>query len=114
MAVQKKNKFQAGNHHIKAWRKKRRLTQKQVCERMEISPGGDLFMSEANFSRIETGEQQLTEETLLAIAHALDVDPGDLISNDPFKDGEVIDLLRKLDERDKNRIIEMMKVMVGT
>lgn len=58
-------------HFIKEWRKYRGLNQEQLAGRIE--------MSTASISQIETYTQGWTDETLAAIADALDCAPGDLL-----------------------------------
>lgn len=103
-----------GQHYIKEWREYRKISLRDLANRLEVSDGGDLLLSHASISRIEKGEQPFTEETLNALAFALDVDRIDLLSKNPHKDGEVIDLMRKLNETDKTRIIDMMRLLIKT
>lgn len=100
-----------GNHYIREWREYRGLSLRKLAERLEVDAGGKLLADHTQISRIEKGEYQFAEDILNALAVALDVTREDLLSKNPNKDGEVIDLLRKMDERDRERIIEMMKVM---
>ena len=79
--------------HIRAWRKARRLTQKQLAERMDKEPG-ERLMSYVTVSNIERGDQSPTLEPLNAFALALAVSVTQLIEHDPGKNGEIVDLLR--------------------
>jgi len=99
-------------HYLRQWRKKRGLTQKQLAERMEREPGEQL-MSYVTVSNIERGDQSPTLEQLMALASALDITVSMLLENDPDKDGEVIDLLRKIHEGNRETVIAMLKAAVG-
>lgn len=99
-------------HHLRAWRKKRGLTQKQLAERMEKEPGEQL-MSYVTVSNIERGDQSPTLEQLQALAIALDVTVTMLIDNDPDKDGEVIDLLGRITDKNRATVLAMLKAAVG-
>ena len=99
-------------HFIQQWRKHRKLSLRRLAERMEKSPGEPLI-SHAQISRIEKGENQYTEETLWALAEALDCDVADLIGVDPTKDGEVIDLLRHIPESKRQDAIAILKALAG-
>lgn len=99
-------------HFIQQWRKHRKLSLRRLAERMEKSPGEPLI-SHAQISRIEKGENQYTEETLWALAEALDCDVADLIGVDPSKDGEVIDLLRHIPESKRQDAIAILKALAG-
>ena len=106
-------------HFIQQWRKHRKLSLRRLAERMEKSPGEPLI-SHAQISRIEKGENQYTEETLWALADALDCDVADLIGVDPSKDGvdpskdvEVIDLLRHIPEAKRQDAIAILKALAG-
>ena len=56
---------------IKFWRHQRSLTQEQLAEMVELTPG---FIS-----LIETGKKKMSLETLLLICKALNVTPNDLL-----------------------------------
>lgn len=79
-------------HFVREWRKHRNLTQEQLAERIEATAGA--------ISQLETGVIGYTQPTLEAIAFALSCEPGDLLSVDPAMQGEVVDLLRLIRERD--------------
>lgn len=82
---------------------------------MESEPGEELI-SYAQLQRIETLQSPYTQRTLEAIAHALDVSPAMLLEDDPVKDGEVIDLIRRLEKtgpEKKSTILTMLRAAVG-
>lgn len=88
-----------GRHFIREWRKYRGLSLRQLADRMEVEPGVPL-MSHANLQRIELYEQPYDQQLLEAASIALECSATDLISVDPTKDGDVIDLVRLLKTRD--------------
>ncbi len=99
-------------HYIRSWRKSRGLTQKQLAERMEREPGEQL-MSYVTVSNIERGDQSPTLEQLFAFAEALSVSVSDLIENDPNKNGDVVDLLRLINDDNRATVVAMIKAAIG-
>lgn len=99
-------------HYIKEWRKKRKLTQKELAARMEREPGVEL-MSYVTVSNIERGEQSPTLEQLYALADALDVTIAMLVTHHPDKDGEVVDLLGRLRPDNRETVLKMLKAAIG-
>lgn len=90
-------------HYIREWRKFRSLTQERLAERTPYSTGA--------ISQLETGRTNYTQGILEALAIALDCQPGDLLSRNPFMDGTVIQLFNEL-PADKRRIaLEMLKTL---
>lgn len=79
---------------------------------MEAEPGVPL-MSHANLGRIEKYEQPYTQELLEALAVALDCSVTDLLSVDPRKDGEVVDLLRLINEKNRDQAVRVLKALAG-
>lgn len=86
---------------FREWRKFRDLSQERLAERVE--------MSTSTISQIETGKQGFTDSTLIAIAEALQCTPGDLLSRDPRKEGEIVDLLSRLDERKREEALTYLR-----
>ena len=84
--------------YIREWREKRGLSLRRLAERLESSPGGDLLLSHASISRIETGQQPYSQPILEAISAALGVPTWMLLEVDPNKDGDVIDLTVRLNK----------------
>jgi len=90
-------------HYIRQWRKKRGLSLRKLAARMEIEPGVPL-MSHANLGRIETGEQPYTQDLMEALSDALGVSVPMLIEVNPEVDGQVIDLMRLLRDKDPETV----------
>ena len=92
-----------GHHYIRAWREHRGLSLRRLAERMEAEPGEQLI-SHASLGRIETFEQPYNQEVLEALATALNCTVTDLLSVDPTKEGEVVDLMAQLKEADADKL----------
>jgi transcriptional regulator with XRE-family HTH domain len=67
--------------YIREWRKLRGLTLERLAERLD--------MTASHMSMLERGQRGYTQETLEAIAEALQTDPASLIIRNP-KDGDAI------------------------
>lgn len=91
-----------GKHYIREWRTYRKLSLRKLADRMEAEPGVQLT-SHTNIDRIEKGQQPYTQDIIEAIAEALSVTVTELLTVDPFKDGEVVDLLHMINQREKDR-----------
>jgi transcriptional regulator with XRE-family HTH domain len=105
-------KRELGKHFIREWRKYRGLSLRRLAERMETEPG-ELLTSHANIQRIEKYEQPYTQEILEALAEALEVSPTDLLSVDPSKNGEVVDLLRLINDKNRAQAVRVLKALTG-
>jgi transcriptional regulator with XRE-family HTH domain len=103
-------------HYIREWRKHRGLTLQQLCDRLESKPGEPLI-SFSQLARIERGVQGYRQEQLEAIAQALDITTGQLLSHNPSMSGDVIDLTAMLDKADPDKrktIIAMIKAALAS
>jgi len=101
-----------GKHYIREWRLHRKLSLRKLADRMEVEPGVPLT-SHANIDRIEKGVQPYTQEILEAIAVALDVTVLDLLSVNPAKNGEIVDLLNALSPENKEAAMKMLKSLLA-
>jgi transcriptional regulator with XRE-family HTH domain len=99
-----------GHHFIKEWRIYRKLSLRKLADRLEREPGIPL-MTFANLGRIENGQQPYTEEVLEALAGALACSVSDLISVNPQKDGEIVDLLRLIPDRNRDQAIRILQAL---
>jgi transcriptional regulator with XRE-family HTH domain len=88
-----------GKTFIREWRKYRGLSLRRLADRLELS-GPDETFSHASIGRIETGQQPYSQPVIEAIAQALGVEVHHLLSVDPTKEGEVVDLLALLRDKD--------------
>jgi transcriptional regulator with XRE-family HTH domain len=102
-----------GKHYIKQWRLYRGLSLRKLADRMEKEPGEQLT-SHANIQRIENFEQPYTQEILEAMSVALKCDVTDLLTVDPTKDGEVVDLMRLIDDKNRDQAIRILRALTGT
>lgn len=91
-------------HYLKEWRKHRKLTQEDVMDRLEIFDDPALPTTAATLSRIENGRQGYSERILEALSEVYDTPAGQLISRNPLKEGEVIDFMQKLTEREQIKL----------
>lgn len=101
-----------GKHYIREWRLHRKLSLRKLADRMEVEPGVPLT-SHANIDRIEKGVQPYTQEILEAIAAALEVTVLDLLSVNPAKNGEIVDLLNALSPENKEAAMKMLKSLLA-
>ncbi len=102
-----------GKHFIREWREYRGLSLRKLADRMEVAPGVPLT-SHANIGRIETGAQPYSQDIIEAIAEALEVSVTDLLTIDPTKDGQVVDLMRLIDDKNRDAAIRVLKALTGT
>jgi len=93
-------------HYIKEWRKFRGLTQERLAERTPFTNGA--------ISQVETGRTSYTQEMLEALAVALDCSPGDLLNVNPFKEGDVVDLMRLINDKNRDQAIRVLRALTGT
>jgi transcriptional regulator with XRE-family HTH domain len=95
----------APRHYIREWRKFRGLNQEQLAGRIEAAV--------STVSQLENGKQGYSQPMLEALAVALDCDPADLLSVNPFKEGEVVDLMKLINDRNRDQAIRVLKALVG-
>ena len=93
-------------HYVKEWRKHRGLTQEQLAGRLGVAT--------STVSQLETGKQGYSQATLEALAEALSCEPWQLISMDPGKEGEVIDLVRMLNDAQRDQALRVLRALTGT
>lgn len=98
---------------IKQWRTKRGLSLRRLAARMEVEPGGDEVISHVSIGRIENGKQPYSQPILEALAQALGVTTGMLLESDPTKEGQVIDLVRRLDDAKRKQAIDYLKYLAS-
>lgn len=79
--------------YIKQWREHRGLSLRRLADRLELEDEEGKALSYVSINRIEKGLQPYSQPILEAIAHALDVTVVDLLSVDPTKEGQVVDLV---------------------
>lgn len=89
---------------IKQWREFRGLTQEQLAEKTNMSPG--------NVSLIERGLQNYTQETLESIAHALRCEPADLLTRDPNDPDSIWPVWERARPAQRRQIVEIAKTLI--
>lgn len=99
--------------YIKEWRQKRKLSLRRLAARMEVEPGGAEIISHASINRIEKGEQPYSQEVLEALAVALTTTPASLLEVNPFKEGEVIDLVRRLPDSKRADALDYLRYLAA-
>lgn len=90
-------------HFIKEWREYRGLTQEQVADRIGVSA--------TTFGRIEGSKVPYNQDFLEEAAYALQCEPGDLLHVNPTKEGDVVDLMRHLNDRQKQEAAEYIRFL---
>lgn len=101
---------QRGKHYLREWREFRGLSLRQLANRIEIAPG-EPMLSHASIGRIETGETPYSQDFMEAAARELGVTVADLLTRDPRKEGEVVDLVRLIQEKDREQAIRVLKAL---
>lgn len=97
--------------YLKEWRKFKHLTQKQVVDRLALHEDPNLPTTEASLSRLENGKQVYGQRVLEALADIYGCEPDELLGRDPTKEGKVIDMVRRLDERRQAQIAAFIKAL---
>lgn len=109
-------------NYVREWRKKKGFTQKVLLarlvelagERVPDDPELRVPTTEASLSRIENGKQNFNMATLMVLADALEVDePGWLLDRNPLIDPQVIDLVARLDARQREQAKAVLEAMFG-
>jgi transcriptional regulator with XRE-family HTH domain len=99
----KKPQRQRLRHFIKEWRDYRQLTQEQVADRIGVSA--------TTFGRIEGNKIPYNQDFLELAADALRCEPWDLLHRDPNKEGDVVDLMRHLSDRQREEAAEYIRFL---
>ena len=102
-----------GKTYIREWRERRGLSLRRLADRIEMD-GPDDTLSHASIGRIENGQQPYSQPIMEALAHALDVSVVDLIGTDPTKEGEVVDLMRLIDDKNRDLAIRLLRSITET
>jgi transcriptional regulator with XRE-family HTH domain len=97
--------------YLKEWRKFRHLTQEQVLDRLAIVDDPMIPRTGASLSRLENGKQVYSQRILEALADIYQCDPADLIGRNPYKEGELIDLMAILNERQRGQALAVIQAL---
>lgn len=90
--------------YLREWREFRGFTQEQLAERMDTNKG--------QVSKLETGAQRLNDVWISRAAHALAVEPGDLL-RDPARP-TADDLLRGATPEKRRQALVVIEAMMKT
>lgn len=91
-------------HYFAEWRRHRGLNQDQAA--------GRLGWSQSKISRLENGETPYDQDDLENGAHAYSCSPSDLLSVNPLKEGDVVDIsdiFRKMSDEDRTKAVAVLK-----
>jgi transcriptional regulator with XRE-family HTH domain len=105
MAPVPKPKRDRTKHFFKEWREFRGLTQEQAI--------GRLGWSQSKISRIEAAQTPYNQDDLEAAAEAYDCTTAEIISVDPSKEGEVVDLMRMINDKNRDQAIRVLRALVA-
>jgi len=103
-----KPKRRRQKHFFKEWREYCELSQDRAVERMG--------WSKSKLSRIENGLTPYNEDDLYAAAEAYSTTPESILTINPLKDGDVVDLVRILrgaDPEQRTLIADLAKRITG-
>ena len=94
---------------IKTLREKRSITQKELADRVMISP--------SSITRLESGETMVSVQTLQLIARSLKVPAGVFLDEQrediEFDDPEVMELLKKCTPSQREKLNQIFKLIVS-
>lgn len=91
---------------IKAWRKHRGLSQEQLAGRLE--------MTQSHLSMLENGQRGYTQETLEAVADALQTDAASLLMRDPSRDDAIWSIWDHAKQGERQMIVDIAKTIIKT
>lgn len=91
---------------IREWRKYRNLTQEQLASRVDMVP--------SNLSMLERGVRGYTQDTLEALAMALQTDAASLLMRNPENDSAIWSIWDTAKPGEKKMIVEIAKTVVKT
>jgi transcriptional regulator with XRE-family HTH domain len=93
-------------HFIRQWRLFRGLTQERLAERVGLSI--------SSISQLESGDQGYRQETLEALADALNTEPGNLLMRNPADPEAPWAIFDQLKPATKRQAIELLKTLQRT
>jgi len=97
-----KRKFQ--QTYIREWRKHRGLTLEKVADRLDMTPG--------HISMLERGQRGYTQETLEAVAAALQTDVASLLIRDPTDPEAIWTVWDQAKPAQRRQLLEIAKAFV--
>lgn len=91
--------------YIRQWREFRNLTQEQLADRLE--------MTSSFLSMLERGQRGYTQETMEAIAYALQTDVASLLMRDPSDENAVWSIWEQAKPAERKMIVDIAKTITG-
>lgn len=91
---------------IKQWREHRRLNQEQLAERLD--------MTQSHLSMLENGKRGYTQETLEAVAHALQTDVASLLMRNPAEGDAIWSIWDNAKPGERKMIVDIAKTVTKT
>jgi transcriptional regulator with XRE-family HTH domain len=94
---------------FKEWRKHRGMTQEELADAVGSTP--------SSISQLESGKQGFTDSTLIALAGALNCNPGDLLMRNPLDQDapwSLWDQVKKAPKERREIIVEAVQSMLRT
>lgn len=104
-SMAKKSKETAARHYLRPWRRKRDLTQERLADRVERSRG--------LIAQYESGETEIPESMIYALADALRITPGELLEVNPEKEGLLVDITDLLRDKPASLKAEVLGFVRG-
>lgn len=101
--IQQKRQFR--RTFVREWRKFRNLTLEQLADRLD--------MTASHFSMLERGQRGYTQETLEAIADALQTDAASLIMRNPMDDEAIWSIWDAAKGADRQKIVAIARTITG-
>lgn len=92
--------------YIRQWRTFRHLTLEQLAERLD--------MTASHLSMLERGQRGYTQETLEAIAHALQTSAASLIMRDPTDENDMWSIWDQAKPGERKTITEVARAVLKT
>lgn len=91
---------------VREWRKHRGLTLEQLADRMDMVP--------SHMSMLERGLRGYTQETLEALADALQTDAASLLMRNPDEGDSIWSVWEQAKPGQRRQIIEVAKTLIKT
>lgn len=102
--ILKKRQFR--RTYIREWRKHRLMTLEQLADRLE--------MTASHFSMLERGQRGYTQETLEAIANALQTDAASLLMRNPEDQEAIWSIWDNAKPGERQMIVDIAKTVTKT
>jgi len=99
-----KRRFQ--QTYIREWRKHRGLTLEKVADRLDMTAG--------HISMLERGQRGYTQETLEAVAAALQTDVASLLIRDPTDPDAIWPIWDRAKPAQRRQLVEIAKTLVSS